>query len=42
MPISLDVPTLMVDTANGYSPGIQHIAAFVGTPAQNGSPANAR
>ncbi|MER5625928.1 AAA family ATPase [Streptosporangium sp. NPDC002544] len=42
VPISLDVPTLTVDTANGYSPDIQHIAAFTGTSAQNGSPANAR
>ncbi|WP_329085075.1 MULTISPECIES: AAA family ATPase [unclassified Streptosporangium] len=41
-PISLNVPTLIVDTANGYSPDIQHIAAFVGPSPQNGSPANAR
>ncbi|MCC3767726.1 AAA family ATPase [Streptomyces sp. UNOC14_S4] len=29
VPISLDVPTLAVDTSHGYSPGIQDIASFV-------------
>jgi predicted kinase len=30
--ISLNVPTLTVDTSNDYAPGIQDIAAFVRTP----------
>lgn len=33
-PISLEVPKLMVDTSNGYRPGIQDIAAFLRDPAQ--------
>jgi predicted kinase len=28
VPISLDVPTLTVDTSDGYTPGVQDIAAF--------------
>ena len=29
VPLSLDVPTLTVDTSDGYQPGIEDIAAFV-------------
>ncbi|MEV6866120.1 AAA family ATPase [Streptosporangium subroseum] len=42
VPISLDVPTLTVDTANGYSPDIQRIVAFLGVPSQHDSPINTR
>ncbi|MFE5594173.1 AAA family ATPase [Streptomyces sp. NPDC056549] len=31
VPISMDVPTLTVDTSNGYAPDIKHISAFVRT-----------
>ncbi|MCD0481045.1 AAA family ATPase [Streptacidiphilus sp. ASG 303] len=29
VPISLDVPTLAVDTCNGYSPGLDAVASFI-------------
>lgn len=32
VPISLDVPTLLVDTSDGYTPGTSEIQAFLGTP----------
>ncbi|MCO5997924.1 AAA family ATPase [Actinoallomurus rhizosphaericola] len=38
VPISLDVPTLTVDTGDGYRPGIPEIAAFAGA----GSPGRPR
>jgi len=31
--ISLEVPTLAVDTADGYRPGLDQIVAFVNGPA---------
>ncbi|MEV4868217.1 AAA family ATPase [Streptomyces syringium] len=34
VPISLDVPTLLVDTSDGYSPGIQDVVTFIRTSAQ--------
>ncbi|GGX93600.1 hypothetical protein [Streptomyces hiroshimensis] len=33
MPISLDVPTLVVDTSDGYHPGIADIVSFAQEPA---------
>lgn len=33
VPISLDVPTLVVDTSDGYDPGIEEIVSFAGQPA---------
>jgi hypothetical protein len=30
MPISLDVPTLTVETAAGHRPAVQDVTAFVG------------
>ncbi|MFD8965816.1 hypothetical protein ACFV0C_12540 [Streptomyces sp. NPDC059568] len=30
VPISLDVPTLVVDTSDGYAPGIEEIVSFAG------------
>ncbi|WP_309228183.1 AAA family ATPase [Streptomyces lunaelactis] len=41
VPISLDVPTMTVDTSNGYSPSIQDIAAFVQASAPDGTPTSA-
>jgi predicted kinase len=38
MPISLDVPTLTVDTSSGYTPAIQDIAAFVQATVPDGAP----
>ncbi|GAA2624443.1 AAA family ATPase [Streptomyces spororaveus] len=32
VPISLDVPTLEVDTTDGYSPGIDQVVSFVNQP----------
>ncbi|MEV6685342.1 AAA family ATPase [Streptomyces sp. NPDC051130] len=32
VPIAMDVPTLVVDTSNGYEPGIGEIVAFAGRP----------
>lgn len=32
IPISLDVPTLTVDTRRGYDPSIQDVVAFAGGP----------
>lgn len=37
MPISLDVPTLTVDTSDGYQPGLEDIADFVRASVQEGS-----
>ncbi len=37
VPISLDVPTLTVDTSNGYQPGLQNIADFVRASAHGGA-----
>lgn len=34
VPISLDVPTLLVDTSDGYSPGIQDVVKFIRTATQ--------
>ncbi|MFE7125154.1 hypothetical protein [Streptomyces sp. NPDC057617] len=31
--ISLDVPTLVVDTNDGYAPGVEEIVSFAGQPA---------
>jgi len=42
VPISLDVPTLIVDTSNGYGPSLREIASFVRASDQDGSPAIAR
>ncbi|MFF7250253.1 AAA family ATPase [Embleya sp. NPDC008237] len=39
VPISLDVPTLTVDTAGGYTPTIGDIAAFVRADVPDGAPA---
>jgi hypothetical protein len=35
VPISLDVPTLTVDTTDGYEPRIEEIVAFAGRPVTN-------
>ncbi|MCF4140876.1 AAA family ATPase [Streptomyces sp. Tue 6430] len=37
VPISLDVPTLTVDTSGGYAPSLRSIAAFVRAAAPDGS-----
>lgn len=37
VPISLDVPTLVVDTLDGYSPSLPDIASFVRAPAPDGA-----
>ncbi|WP_055531166.1 AAA family ATPase [Streptomyces graminilatus] len=37
MPISLDVPTLTVDTSDGYQPGLEDIADFVRASVHEGS-----
>ncbi|MFF5858269.1 AAA family ATPase [Streptomyces sp. NPDC012751] len=37
VPISLDAPTLTVDTSNGYRPGLRHIADFARASAHGGS-----
>ncbi|MDF6044553.1 AAA family ATPase [Streptomyces sp. JH14] len=37
VPISLDVPTLVVDTLDGYSPSLPDIASFVRAPAPDGT-----
>lgn len=37
VPISLDVPTLTVDTSDGYQPGLHAIADFVRAPVQVGA-----
>ncbi|SBW26608.1 hypothetical protein FDG2_4983 [Candidatus Protofrankia californiensis] len=42
VPISLDVPTLTVDTSNGYSPSLRDTTSFIRASAQDGSPARAR
>lgn len=42
VPISLDVPTLTVDTSDGYSPGLRDIASFIRASAQDESPSSAR
>ncbi|MFB7269724.1 hypothetical protein [Streptomyces sp. NPDC056244] len=31
--ISLDVPTLVVDTSDGYAPGVEEIVSFAGQSA---------
>ncbi|WP_377267014.1 AAA family ATPase [Peterkaempfera sp. SMS 1(5)a] len=36
-PISLDVPTLVVDTSDGYRPGMSDIAAFAGAAEPSGA-----
>ncbi|WP_200301841.1 AAA family ATPase [Streptomyces adelaidensis] len=38
VPISMDVPTLTVDTSNGYAPDIKHISAFVRTATAEEAP----
>ena len=38
VPISLDVPTLAVDTSHGYTPSIKDIAAFVRTAVTDEAP----
>lgn len=38
VPISLDVPTLTVDTSDGYSPSVRDIASFVRTSTLDGAP----
>lgn len=35
VPIAMDVPTLLVDTSDGYGPGLGEIVAFAGRPAAN-------
>ncbi|MFB7214354.1 AAA family ATPase [Streptomyces sp. NPDC056255] len=37
VPISLDVPTLTVDTSDGYQPGLHAIADFVRAPVRAGA-----
>ncbi|MFF1717211.1 AAA family ATPase [Streptomyces sp. NPDC058268] len=37
MPISLDVPTLTVDTSDGYQPGLEDISDFVRASVHEGS-----
>ncbi|MFJ4777187.1 ATP-binding protein [Streptomyces sp. NPDC088762] len=32
MPIAMDVPTLVVDTSDGYQPGLEEIVSFAGRP----------
>lgn len=40
--ISLDLPTLIVDTSNGYHPNIPDIVDFIRQPTGNGTPASAK
>ncbi|MCD9193399.1 hypothetical protein [Streptomyces albireticuli] len=37
VPISLGVPTLTVDTSDGYQPGVQDIIAFLRASADEGA-----
>lgn len=37
-PISLDVPTIVVDTTDGYSPGIEEVLSFLDRPTAGGTP----